>query len=66
MAAAIPHCPFIEYLPANLTDSPLRIELADDGLQMQNGFLHLPDKPGLGVELNMDALEKYKAEPLTL
>jgi L-alanine-DL-glutamate epimerase-like enolase superfamily enzyme len=30
------------------------------------GFLHLPDKPGLGVELNMDALEKYKAEPLTL
>ena len=66
LAAAIPHCPFIEYLPANLTDSPLRIELAADGLHMQNGFLHLPDKPGLGVELNMDALEKYKAEPLTL
>ena len=66
LAAAVPHCPFIEYLPANLTDSPLRIELAADGLHMQNGFLHLPDKPGLGVELNMDALEKYKAEPLTL
>ena len=66
LAAAVPHCPFIEYLPANLTDSPLRIELATDGLQMQNGLLHLPEKPGLGVDLNMDALEKYRAEPLTL
>ena len=66
LAAAVPHCPFIEYLPANLTDSPLRIELATDGLQMQNGLLHLPEKPGLGVDLNMDALERYRAEPLAL
>ncbi|UCE48225.1 MAG: hypothetical protein JSW47_21825, partial [Phycisphaerales bacterium] len=66
LAAAIPHCPFIEYLPAELTDSPLRVELADDGLEMKNGVLALPDKPGLGVELNRDALEKYRARPLEL
>jgi len=66
LAAAIPHCPFIEYLPAELTDSPLRVELADDGLQMKDGVLALPDKPGLGVELNRDALEKYRAQPLVL
>ena len=66
LAAAIPHCPFIEYLPAELTDSPLRVELADDGLEMKNGLLALPDKPGLGVELNRDALEKYRTRPLVL
>jgi L-alanine-DL-glutamate epimerase-like enolase superfamily enzyme len=66
LAAAIPHCPFIEYLPAELTDSPLRVELADDGLEMRNGKLALPNKPGLGVELNRDALEKYRTQPLVL
>jgi len=66
LAAAIPHCPFIEYLPAELTDSLLRVELADDGLEMKNGELALSNKPGLGVELNRDALEKYRTQPLVL
>ena len=59
MAAAVPHCPFIEFLPAELCDSALRVELVADPLTMHNGRLSLPDKPGLGIELNMDALEKY-------
>jgi L-alanine-DL-glutamate epimerase-like enolase superfamily enzyme len=66
LAAAVPHCPFIEYLPADLTDSPLRRDLATDGLTFKNGKLALPTKPGLGIELNMDALKKYAAKPLTL
>jgi len=59
LAAATPNCPFIEYLPAELCDSPLRRELADDGLTLQDGRLCLPDKPGLGVELNPGALERF-------
>ena len=66
MAAAVPHCPFIEYLPAEMCDSVLRRDLADDGLVFKNGELALPTKPGLGVELNEEALRKYAAEPLTL
>jgi L-alanine-DL-glutamate epimerase-like enolase superfamily enzyme len=66
LAAAVPHCPFIEYLPAELCDSPLRRELADDGLVMQDGVLGLPTKPGLGIELDLDALRKYRAQPLML
>ena len=66
LAAAIPHCPFIEYLPADLTDSPLRTELADDGLSMNDGVLSLPDKPGLGLELNLDALEKFRSAEIVL
>jgi len=66
MAAAVPNCPFIEYLPSDLCDSPLRVELADDGLTFRDGVLQLPDKPGLGVTLNYDALRAFAAAPLTL
>mgnify|MGYP001342806669 CR=1 FL=1 len=66
LAIAIPHCPFIEYLPPDLTDSPLRTELADDGLTMTNGILELPDKPGLGIELNFEALDKFRASEIIL
>lgn len=61
LAVATAHCPYIEYLPADLCDSAIRRELADDGLTMTNGELSLPEKPGLGIELNYDALEKYRA-----
>ncbi len=65
LAAAVPHCPFIEFLPAELCDSALRIELVPDPLVMQDGKLQLPDKPGLGIELNFEALERYGVlEPL--
>ena len=60
LAAAIPHCPFIEFLPAELCNSALRVELVVDPLVMQNGKLQLPNKPGLGLDLNMDALHRYK------
>ncbi|MBV9850433.1 MAG: mandelate racemase/muconate lactonizing enzyme family protein [Armatimonadetes bacterium] len=59
LATATPNCPFIEYLPAELCDSPLRRELATDGLTLRDGRLCLPDRPGLGVELNPAALEKF-------
>ena len=44
---------------AELCDSPLRRELAVDGLTLRDGRLCLPDKPGLGVEINPEALEKF-------
>ncbi len=61
LAAATVNCPFIEYLPAALTDSPLRRELAASDLTLKNGVLPLPERPGLGIELNMDALRRYAA-----
>lgn len=61
MAAALPHCPFIEFLPAELCDSALRRELVVDELRFENGTLALPTKPGLGIELNPDALVKFRA-----
>jgi L-alanine-DL-glutamate epimerase-like enolase superfamily enzyme len=41
------------------TYNPLRAELLREPLEVENGFLIPPDKPGLGVELNSKALEKF-------
>ena len=60
LAAITPHCPFFEYLPAELTDSKLRQELVQDELKLVNGKLAIPQKPGLGIEINMDALKHFK------
>lgn len=59
MAAAIPNCPFIEFLPAELCDSALRRDLVEDELNIVGGKIELPKKPGLGFELNRDALYHY-------
>ena len=62
LAAVTPHCPYIEFLPARLCDSLLRKELVEDELQINGGVLALPEKPGLGIELNSDALRRFKVD----
>ncbi len=61
LAAVTPHCPFIEFLPAELCDSALRRELVTDELAIEGGRLPLPKRPGLGFELNRDALKRFAA-----
>jgi L-alanine-DL-glutamate epimerase-like enolase superfamily enzyme len=60
LAAVTPHCPFIEFMPAELCDSLLRKELVEDELTIRGGVLALPQKPGLGIELNRDALRRFQ------
>jgi len=60
LAFATPHCPMIEFLPAEMCDSALRIELVEDPISMVNGVITLPGEPGLGITLNMDAVAKYE------
>jgi L-alanine-DL-glutamate epimerase-like enolase superfamily enzyme len=62
LAAVTPHCPFIEFLPAELCDSDLRRELVTDELRLVDGRLPLPERPGLGFELNVDALRRFAAK----
>ena len=59
LAAACPNCRFIEFLPADVAPSLLRRELVKDELRIEAGKIDLPQRPGLGVELNQAALEKY-------
>ena len=60
LAAVTPHCPHIEFMPTNLCDSQLRKDLVDDELQFIDGVIPLPEKPGLGIEVNMDALRAFE------
>jgi L-alanine-DL-glutamate epimerase-like enolase superfamily enzyme len=62
LAAVSPNCDYIEFLPAELSESPMRKDLTCDELRMVDGVIPLPTKPGLGVELNRDAVERYAAE----
>jgi L-rhamnonate dehydratase len=59
LAAISPTCTFIEFLPKQLADSRLRIELCDSELEMQDGVIPLPHAPGLGISLNEDALHRF-------
>jgi len=60
LAAVTPHCPFVEFLPADLCDSLLRKELVRDELELVNGEMPLPRKPGLGIEVDRKALQRFE------
>lgn len=60
LAAATPHCPFIEFLPADLADSALRRDLVVDAPTLVDGEIALSRKPGLGVDLNREALRRFR------
>jgi len=62
LCAATACCPYIEFLPAELSESPIRRELVADEPQMIDGRIALPEKPGLGIELNLAALGKFAAD----
>lgn len=60
LAFATPHCRFIEYLPPKLCTETLRRELAVDGFEFADGLIRKPEKPGLGAELNEEALRRHR------
>lgn len=60
MAVNTSNCAFVEFLPGELCHSIMRKELVSDELRMENGDIHAPDKPGLGIELNLDVLKRLK------
>jgi len=62
LAAVTPHCDYIEFLPSELCEAGLRKDLTSDELRMVDGVIPLPTRPGLGVEVDRDALASYAAE----
>ena len=43
--------------------SPLRAELVSPEPAIDNGTIALPTQPGLGIELDEDAVQRYRVEP---
>ncbi len=62
LAAAHECCSYIEFLPLELAESPLRRELLVEDLSVKDGLIRLPDRPGLGILLNRDSIEKYRVD----
>lgn len=61
LAFVTDHCAFIEYLPPQLCHERLRRELAHEELVLdKDGTIPLPQKPGLGVEIDWDVVRRYK------
>jgi L-alanine-DL-glutamate epimerase-like enolase superfamily enzyme len=60
LAASCDHCPYIEFLPLDLAESPLRRELLMSDFSVVDGLITVPDSPGLGIELNREILQKYQ------
>lgn len=56
LSAAIPNFLILEYLP---DDSAERLDVVDRTVEFNNGWLEIPDRPGLGIELNKEGLAKH-------
>jgi D-galactarolactone cycloisomerase len=48
-------------LEFDTSSHPFRNELTSDPLKQKNGWVEIPQKPGLGIEVNRNTLEKYAA-----
>jgi len=55
-AACTPNFLILEYHPDD--ESPRR-DLVDEPMKLVDGYLELPTRPGLGIDLNVDAFERY-------
>ncbi len=60
LMAAMPNRYLLE---TNMTPSPLKEGLFKERLAVKNGYLQVPDKPGLGVELKEGLEEMYPPIP---
>jgi len=59
LIAAIPNAPFLEF---SVTESPIRKGILQDPFVMRDGYVEVPQKPGLGIELNQEVIKKYGIE----
>lgn len=63
--AALPVYPHSDNIPKpvlleyDLGHNPLRSDILTEPLLPKDGFLSVPDGPGLGVEIDFDAVERY-------
>jgi len=58
LASAARNTDMVEYL----TGSPFIDDLVEKKWQLNDGMLAIPDQPGLGISLNLDAVAKYAGQ----
>ena len=63
LAACVPNFVMLEMM---MTDVPYRRLICDEDLTVHNGRMVIPDRPGLGIELNEDEILKHPFSPTYL
>mgnify|MGYP005838428631 CR=1 FL=1 len=59
-AASTPNFKILEYHP---DDTAPRSEVLKEPLMVRDGYIPVPNKPGLGIELDEEAIRKYPPRP---
>ncbi len=59
LITAIPNGSLLEYCVA---ETPIRQEMLQSDIVVRDGYAQITDKPGLGIEINEEALEKYRCD----
>jgi L-alanine-DL-glutamate epimerase-like enolase superfamily enzyme len=59
LAAATPACTILEY---SLGFNPMLHELVEESFPVQDGRIAIPDRPGLGVTVRPEFVERYRKE----
>jgi D-galactarolactone cycloisomerase len=49
--------PVLEY---DRSSHPFRRDLVTQPIEMTDGFVHIPDRPGLGIEVRRDTLDRFR------
>ena len=60
LAACTPNVAFLETMSSDVS---WRREVADENLILRNGCLQMPEKPGLGVDLDEEAILRHAYQP---
>jgi len=60
LLASIPHGTFLEYFHPQR--DPIWHNVIANRPELKNGYIELPEGPGLGWELDLDYIEKYRVE----
>ncbi len=53
----VPDEAMLEY---DQSSHPFRLDLINDGVAFDKGYVHISEAPGIGVEVNREVLEKYR------
>ena len=59
-------CPNFSILEIMYSDVDWRKDVTDEKLRYEGGFMWIPDKPGLGIEINEEACLKHPYQVHTL
>ena len=63
LAAVLPNMPYFE-MPIAFPDSPIISELLLPAIEVDaDGLIEVPQRPGLGFELNEEVVQRFRVAP---